>query len=203
MEKNNFNIVEPLNIKNSDKTPTAKKPKKALLIIDMQLGSFSLYPYNSRYNTLNIIKKINLLSHYFRNQGDLVIFTQEDNPQFEINDFNLLPELDQKPSDVYLLKKVNEAFYHTKLTEILEKHGVKELYLCGIATDFCIDATLKSALSKDYRVFVVADAHTTSSNPFFEADKLIEYYNWLWERLSPTLYAVTVSHTKDIINEGS
>lgn len=173
--------------------------RKALLVIDMQLGSFSPYPYDDRYNTLEVIEKINLLTDYFRSHGYLVIFTQEENPEFDVNDFKLLPELNQKPTDIHLLKKVNEAFYHTALTETLKKYNTEELYLCGIATDFCIDATLKSALSKDYKVYVASDAHTTSSNPFFEAYQIIEYYNWLWPNLSPTKYAVKVCSTNDIL----
>lgn len=166
--------------------------KKALLVIDMQLGSFYPYPYDDRYNTLEIIEKINLLTVYFRSHGYFFIFTQEENPK-------LLPELNQKQTDIHLFKKVNEAFYHTALTENLKKYNTKELYLCGIATDFCIDATLKSALSRDYKVYVASDAHTTSSNPFFEAHQIIEYYNWLWPNLSPTKYAVTVCSTNDIL----
>jgi nicotinamidase-related amidase len=50
----------------------------------------------------------------------------------------------------------------------------------GYATDFCVDATLRSAASKDYSVIVVADAHTTSDNPVLKADVVRRHHNWAW-----------------------
>jgi nicotinamidase-related amidase len=44
---------------------------KALLIIDMQNGSFK--PYTARYDTLGVIERINNLSSYFRNSLQKVI----------------------------------------------------------------------------------------------------------------------------------
>jgi len=49
---------------------------KALLIIDMQKISFT--PDTPRLGAEGVIERINRLSDYFRNSGDLVIFIQHD-----------------------------------------------------------------------------------------------------------------------------
>lgn len=49
---------------------------KALLIIDMQKGSFK--PYSIRYNAIQTIEQINLLSAKFRELGYPVIYIQHD-----------------------------------------------------------------------------------------------------------------------------
>ena len=43
-----------------------------------------------------------------------------------------------------------------------------------------MDATLRSAASKDFGVIVVADAHTTSDNPVLKAAVVREHHNWAW-----------------------
>jgi hypothetical protein len=45
---------------------------------------------------------------------------------------------------------------------------------------------VKSALTHDYNVTIIADAHTTADRPFLEAVKVIDYFNWLWADLIPT-----------------
>lgn len=46
----------------------------------------------------------------------------------------------------------------TGLGEFLESRGVRDLYLVGLATDYCVRATALDALSLGLRVFVIADA---------------------------------------------
>lgn len=64
--------------------------------------------------------------------------------------------------------------------------GVKELYITGCATDFCVEATVQSALAKHYDVTVVADGHTTAERPYLSAEKVNEHYNWVWQHMIPT-----------------
>jgi nicotinamidase-related amidase len=174
---------------------------KALLIIDMQKGCFN--PYSACHDTVDVIDRINSLSAQFREQNQAVLFIQHDGSYEnclipDTDDWQLLPELIQHSSDFYVHKTANDSFYQTTLQEILEKKGVQELYITGSATDFCINATVHSALSKDYKVTVVADAHTTEHKPDLDAQTLIAHYNWVWSMLAPTTHAVTVATAADV-----
>ncbi len=168
----------------------------------MQIGSF--IPYSSRYNTYNVIKNINLLASAFRSNGDLIIFIQHDGTRKNCflpnsNEWQLLPELEQSNSDLYLNKTANDSFYQTNLQEILAENHINDVVITGCATDFCVDSTVKSALTKDYNVTVVGDAHTTANRPHADALTLIKHYNWLWSETTPTKHKIEVMNTEKLI----
>lgn len=175
---------------------------KVLLIIDMQIGSFK--PYTLRYDTLGVIERINKLSQCFRVNNYKVIFVQHDGTKENIflpntSDWELLPELVSSPTDDIVSKSANDAFYNTNLHYLLAKSNITELFVTGCATDFCIDATVKSAVSRDYEVTVVEDAHTTADRPHLTAPKVIEHYNWMWSEMTPTNSKIQVIRTKDLL----
>ncbi|SDE43741.1 isochorismatase family protein [Pedobacter soli] len=174
---------------------------KALLIIDMQIGSFK--PYDLRYDTLGVIERINKISNYFRKNSDQVIFIQHDGSKENIflphtSDWKLLPELIKCDTDHVVSKSANDAFYNTHLNEILFQNNISELYIAGCATDFCVDSTVKSAITRDYNVTVIEDAHTTADRPHLSAVKIIEHYNWIWSEMTPTNFKVKVIKTNDV-----
>lgn len=168
---------------------------KALLIIDMQKGCFD--PYSSRYDTLGVIDRINTLATKFRAKNWPVIFIQHDGsregelfPQTDA--WSILPDLVQSPSDIYVGKTANDSFYKSILQQQLTELRTTELYITGSATDFCVDATVKSALTKDYKVTVISDAHTTGDRTHIAAKLLIDHYNWIWSDMSPTVEKIKV-----------
>jgi nicotinamidase-related amidase len=145
---------------------------KALLVIDMQKGSFK--PYTYRHDTLGKVERINALTTFFRKNNYPVIFIQHDGsienwliPGTE--DWEMLPELIHQPEDICVSKTANDSFYNSTLQDVLTSLNISELYITGCATDFCVDSTVKAALSRDYKVIIVEDAHTTASRPFADA----------------------------------
>ena len=174
---------------------------KALLIIDMQKGSFK--PYSLRHDTLGTIDRINSLSGYFRANHYPVIFIQHDGTKENCflpnsEDWQILPELLKLESDIVISKTANDSFYNTLLQSILSENKISELFITGCATDFCVDSTIKSALSKDYRITIIEDGHTTASRPHIDAQTVINHYNWLWNDMSPTKHKLTVMKTSEI-----
>jgi nicotinamidase-related amidase len=69
---------------------------------------------------------------------------------------------------------------------------LEELVITGCATDFCVDATVKSALTKDFPVTVISNGHTTSDRPDLTAKQVVDHYNWIWQELSPTKSKIKV-----------
>ncbi len=168
---------------------------RALLVIDMQLGSFR--PYELRQDSFAVIDRINRLSDAFRNNGDLVIFIQHDGTKENCfmpgtEEWSLLPELIRGAADIFVSKTANDSFYKTDLQAILRNRGERELIVTGCATDFCVDDTIKSALTRDYSITVVADGHTTADRPMIPARQVIQYFNWLWSEMTPTIGGIKV-----------
>jgi len=59
----------------------------------------------------------------------------------------------------------------TDIDEYLKVRGVKEIYICGLATDYCVAASAKHALEAGFRVYVVEDACRGIDNPKGNVDK--------------------------------
>lgn len=168
----------------------------------MQSGSFR--PYTLRHDTLGVVNRINALAEHFRAQNHKVIFIQHDGSKENVflpgtEDWQILPELVQKPGDIFISKTANDAFYKTNLQATLEAHNIQELYITGCATDFCVDTTLKSALNKDYKITVIEDGHTTANRPYISAENLIQHHNWLWADMTPTQHKTRVLKTTTVL----
>lgn len=176
---------------------------RVLLIIDMQKAMFS--PDSPMFDLDGVIKRINSLADIFRNRGDQVIFIQHDGSSegFCIpgtDDFDILPSLSVNADDLLISKTANDSFYKTKLREQLDHSAIDELVVTGISTDFCIDATIKSAIAKDYSVTVISNAHTTDDKPHLKANQLIDHYNWVWTMMPPTKSHIKVIGFDEYIN---
>jgi nicotinamidase-related amidase len=170
------------------------KEKKALLIIDMQKGNFPCF------DTDGVVSRINALAEIFRKLDFPVIVVQHDGSRFNeyipnTHDWELLDELQVSPADTLISKCANDSFYDTPLHSKLRELNIREVVITGSATDFCIDSTVQSALTRDYQVKVVKDGHTLSDRPGLKAGKLIDHYNTVWANLTPTRGKIEVVST--------
>jgi nicotinamidase/pyrazinamidase len=50
------------------------------------------------------------------------------------------------------------AFADTDLSLLLRKHGVRRVFVCGLATDYCVKATTLEAIANGFDAVVIADA---------------------------------------------
>ena len=65
--------------------------------------------------------------------------------------------------------------------EYLNKIGAKNIILCGMQTEYCLDATCKVAFEYDYEVTIPQSTTTTFDNAFASGKDLSEYYeNQIW-----------------------
>ncbi|MCD9198715.1 cysteine hydrolase family protein [Aeromicrobium wangtongii] len=60
--------------------------------------------------------------------------------------------------EVIIDKARPSSFYGTQLEPVLTGLGVRNLVLCGVTTNICVETTARDAGQRDYRVHVVADA---------------------------------------------
>jgi nicotinamidase-related amidase len=155
----------------------------ALIVVDMQQGSFG--PESFRYDAEGLIGRLNALAERVRRAGGLVIFVQHDGPEGDPHHPSesghaLLAELDVQPRDLVVHKTANDAFLNTALEAELEARGIGRVIITGCATDFCVDATIQSALARGYDVTAPADGHTTCDRPHLAAAKIIEHHNAIW-----------------------
>ncbi|MDX8340947.1 cysteine hydrolase family protein [Draconibacterium sp. IB214405] len=174
---------------------------KALLVIDMQKGSFTAA--TPRFDTEGVCDRINKLAALCRAQNYPVVYIQHDGTgtgEFEKNapDWENLDALIVEPNDVRIDKYANDVFYRSQLQARLTELNVSDLLITGCATDFCVESTVQSALTLDYTITVVADGHTTGERPHLSARKVIEHYNWVWQNMIPTKGNIAVKTFDEI-----
>ena len=157
--------------------------KTALVIIDMQEGSFT--PRTARHDTAGLVERLNTLAGSVRSAGGSVIFVQHDGPVGDPHHpdepgWRLLPELDKRAGDLIVRKNACDSFLGTTLDSILQSNAIERLIVTGCATDYCVDTTVRSALARGYATIAPADGHTTSNRTHFTAQQIIAHHNSVW-----------------------
>jgi nicotinamidase-related amidase len=176
---------------------------KALLIIDMQKISFT--PETPRFDSEEVVKRINSLSKKFRENNDTVIHIQHDGTKDgfcipNTEEWEIIDLIDVNENDILVGKIANDCFYKSELNNILQKNNVEDLIITGCTTDFCVDSTVKSAFTKDYKLTVISDAHTTADRPNIKANLVIDHYNWIWKEMIPVNGTIKVVSTEKYLN---
>ncbi|MBE6072495.1 MAG: cysteine hydrolase [Clostridium butyricum] len=154
----------------------------ALMIVDVQKRLIDYHPYNER-KVIENIKKLILTA---RNNGQEVIYVRHDDGEgselakgtegWQIYD-EILPNSYEKIFD----KKFNSAFIKTGLKEYLESKNIDTIILTGLQTEYCIDATCKSAFEHEYKVIIPEETNTTFDNEYLPGEKLYEFFNYnIW-----------------------
>lgn len=72
----------------------------------------------------------------------------------------LIPDLEQQPSDIVILKRQWGAFYGTDLDLQLRRRALDTMVLCGIATEFGVESTARDGYERGYELVFAADAMT-------------------------------------------
>lgn len=150
----------------------------ALVIIDVQEGFFS-DPDRPIYNEPHLIQNINQLIDYFRKQKTPIIFVRHMDEDFikGTNPWKIYSKVQSQANDVYVDKTTPDSFYKTELLSILKVNHIDSIVVAGLQTEYCIDATCKSAFGKSIPVLLVSDGHSTYGSPSMKAGKIIEYHN--------------------------
>lgn len=70
----------------------------------------------------------------------------------------IVPALEPAPADFIVDKNRPSAFLGTPLESYLSGLGVREVVVCGVTTNCCVETTVRDAAQRDIRTFVVTDA---------------------------------------------
>ncbi len=153
--------------------------KPAIIIIDLQKGLFD--QPGKPFDYENVISNINNVSQIARDKDLPVIFIQHETTEevlrFETAGWKLVDELTVSPSDYIVRKTTPNSFLKTNLHEILQKEGVNSLVVCGYATEFCVDSTVRAAAALGYPVNIVSDGHTTHDKVHISAEAIRTHHN--------------------------
>lgn len=172
----------------------------ALIVVDMQVGLLKGAP---KHDLRGVIERINRLAAMVRERSGVVIFVQhcsgaEDDFVPGTPDWALLPELNCTATDIIIRKTLNDPFVGTDLAPRLKEIAPERLFITGWATDLCVDATVRSAVSNQYDIVVVTDGHTLNDRPHLDAASVIRHHHWIWRNLI-TRRSVRLARTDELL----
>lgn len=78
--------------------------------------------------------------------------------------WQLDPRLRVADSDLRIRKGATDSFFGTQLGALLAERGITTVIVVGAATDFCVDATVRAAVSHGLNVDLVSDGHTVGTD---------------------------------------
>jgi len=91
-----------------------------------------------------------------------------------------------------------DSFHRTALQAVLSGLDIDRFVIRGMQSDFCVDTTTRRALSLDYPVTLVSDAHTTLDNEVLSADQIIRHHNATLGNIHSFGVKVTLAAARDV-----
>ena len=175
--------------------------RSALLVIDVQAGIargkgiYAGWP--------GILANIVDLIARARSSHLPVIFVQHDGePGHRLapgsDGWALCPELGVLPSDTVIRKTASDAFFGTGLEAALRARGIGHLIVAGCMTEYCVDTTVRRAVSLGFDVTLAGDAHGTWDSPTLRAEQIIGHHNGLLDQFSAGGATVKVTPTSPV-----
>jgi nicotinamidase-related amidase len=151
----------------------------ALLIIDVQHAL--CHGEYAGFEADRVIERINVVSRRVRKAGGLVVVIQHESSSGPLahgsEGWGLATGVETDPGDVFMRKTATDSFHETRLHALLEEHGVTQLIICGLQSEFCVDTTTRRALALGYPVTLVSDGHTTLDNGTLKAAQISAHHN--------------------------
>ncbi|HTR36466.1 MAG TPA: isochorismatase family protein [Bryobacteraceae bacterium] len=96
-------------------------------------------------------------------------------------DFAIVDELTPQPGDIVIVKTLYSGFARTSLDEELRSRGIRYLFFTGIATNVCVESTLRHAYFLDYWPILITDCAMAAGPPAMQEATLFNvenYFGW-------------------------
>ena len=149
-----------------------------LLVIDIQKGITDNRLYNFEGFIENTTKIIDTAR---KNHVELIYIQHDDGPGsgFSAGDeaYEIADQVRSQAGEKIFCKTINTCFGNKEFADYLNKSGEKQLMIIGLQTNFCIDATVKSAFERGYEVIIPEGANSTFDNDYMDGETTYKYYN--------------------------
>jgi len=149
---------------------TILDPNTALIVIDLQNGIVNgnfIHPIDEVIDRtcalIDVFHAKNLPVVLVNATGRAPGRTEQgprSNTTFSEGWTDLLPQLDQQPSDIAVTKRSWGAFATTDLERRLKERGVTQVVVTGVATSVGVEATARQAYEQGFNVTLALDAMT-------------------------------------------
>lgn len=183
--------------------------RSALLIIDVQQAILRGLGTPERQPVLDaaldgVAARLQSLQANARAAGCPVVIVQHDGPEAHrlavgSTGWAIRPEVAPVLGDFVVHKTACDSFLGTELLDILTNAGVAHLVIGGCMTQFCIDTTVRRAISLNFGVTLIADGHTTVDTPDLTYSQIIAHHNRTLNGFAAGSCRVEIANAADIV----
>ncbi|MFI5489995.1 cysteine hydrolase family protein [Micromonospora echinaurantiaca] len=144
--------------------------RAALVVIDVQ-ESFRQRPIWAYASNPDIVGAVGRLVAAARDRGDLVVWVLHAEPGsggvFDPANghVRLIDGLAPAAGEPTLVKTSHNAFTTTNLQQVLTLAGIRDVTVCGIRTEQCVETTARVGCDLGYEMTFVTDATVTFPTP--------------------------------------
>ena len=168
-----------------------------LIVIDVQKGITDerLYDFDGFIRNVT-----NIIDAARKNNVEVIYVQHDDGPgtgfSFGDKDFEIADQVAPKENEKIFIKTINSCFGNNDLANYLRESKEKDLMIVGLQTNFCVDASVKSAFERGYKVIVPKGTNSTFDNDYMDRETTYKYYN---DMMWPERFASCIS-VDDAIN---
>ncbi len=112
--------------------------------------------------------------------------------------WELRQEIAPRQGEVVVRKQSADSFFETDLAERLNEREVTHLVVGGCMSQFCVDTTVRRAVSLGYDVTLVADGHTSGDTATLTFSEIVAHHNETLDGFDAGKAAVEIRPAADI-----
>ena len=97
-------------------------------------------------------------------------------------DYDLVDALAPQPGDITLAKTRYSAFFNSQLDSVLRARGIRNIVFVGIATNVCVESTLRDGFHLEYFGVMLEDATHHLGPEFIQAASVYnveKFFGWV------------------------
>ena len=164
--------------------------QEAVVLIDVQKGLFEIpgspRPAETRAAGDAVVSRIADLLGRARARG---VFVQHDGGAGHLLEtgaaaWQIRDELAPQSGEPVIHKTGCDSFFQTTLDAELKTRGIGRLVIAGCMTQYCIDTSVRRAVSLGYDVTLVADGHMTIDTGGLTFEQIIAHHNNIFSAIS-------------------
>jgi nicotinamidase-related amidase len=169
----------------------------ALLVIDVQSALVA-----SADRGADVVAVIRRLLARARAAGTNVIYLQHSQVSYEpmmkgAAGWHIHADVAPTSDELVIEKTASDGFHETDLQGELDRRGIERLIICGLQTEFCVDATCRAAFSRGFEVVLASDGHSTM-DAIAPAHVVVQHHNYALANLAHPRRKIAVMPSTEI-----
>jgi nicotinamidase-related amidase len=173
----------------------------AVVVIDVQNAIFRGLGGNRNAEAQQaldqVVKRIARLLERARARSVPVFYVQHDGGpghrlEHGTEGWRIRSEIAPLPGEPKVEKRACDAFFQTTLDADLRAMGVNRLIVAGCRTEYCVDTTVRRAVSLGYDVLLASDGHATADEGGLSFEQIIAHHNTVFDDFDADDHAVSV-----------